>query len=106
MPIAKIGCDLFEYKGKDYLIIIDYYSKWIEFEPMKNKTSREVINKWTETFARFGIPGTVISDNVPFNSTECREFAEKWGFKIITSSPLYPKSNGLAERADKLLKTF
>ena len=38
---------------------------------------------------------------MPFGSFEMKLFAEKWNFKIETSSPFYPKSNGLAEKAVK-----
>lgn len=30
IPFNKIACDICEYAGKDYLIIQDYYSKWLE----------------------------------------------------------------------------
>jgi len=33
-----------------------------------------------------------------------REFASSYGFDPVTSSPLYPQSNGLAERTIKIVK--
>jgi len=33
-----------------------------------------------------------------------REFASSYGFDIVTSSPLYPQSNGLADRTIKTVK--
>ena len=29
-PWAEIGTDIFEFKGELYLILADYYSKWID----------------------------------------------------------------------------
>lgn len=102
----KIGCDICEFKGKNYLVLIDYYSKWIECKQMKNKTSREVISIWIDIFSHFGIPKEIIADNQPFNSFECRQFSIKLDFNINTSSPRYPRSNGLAERAVGIMKNI
>ncbi|TWW55966.1 hypothetical protein D4764_09G0010160 [Takifugu flavidus] len=41
-----------------------------------------------------------MTDNAAyFTSRDFQEFARKWDFCHITSSPQYPQSNGLAERA-------
>jgi len=55
-------------------------------------------------FARHGIPSEVMADNMPFASAAMQRFAASWNFRIITSSPLYPKSNGMAERAIQTVK--
>ncbi|KAK9513146.1 hypothetical protein VZT92_026707 [Zoarces viviparus] len=58
-------------------------------------------------FARFGIPQTVISDNgLCYSSQEFRGFAHAWDFEHITSSPLYPQSNGLAEKTVQTVKAL
>ncbi|KAK9739294.1 hypothetical protein QE152_g9062 [Popillia japonica] len=36
---------------------------------------------------------------MPFGSTEFQIFCRNWNIKSITSSPLYPRANGLAEKA-------
>ena len=47
----------------------------------------------------------VMSDNGPqFSSQEFAEFATRYHFKHITSSPLYPTSNGQAERSVQTVK--
>ena len=38
-PAAKIGVDLFEIKGTNYLVIVDYYSNFIEIDYLSTKTT-------------------------------------------------------------------
>ena len=107
-PFQKIGMDIGEYQQKIFLAVEDYYSRWLEIIPLKTKTTTEIIKQLKILFSNFGIPEVIRSDNNPFSSAEMNEFAKAWGFKIITSSPHYPKSNGLSEKgigiAKKLIK--
>uniref|UniRef100_A0A3P8VXA7 Integrase catalytic domain-containing protein n=1 Tax=Cynoglossus semilaevis TaxID=244447 RepID=A0A3P8VXA7_CYNSE len=54
-------------------------------------------------FARHGVPCELISDNSPQFASSA-DFAKEWGFQHITSSPHYPRSNGLAESSVKVVK--
>uniref|UniRef100_A0A1B6FC63 RNA-directed DNA polymerase n=1 Tax=Cuerna arida TaxID=1464854 RepID=A0A1B6FC63_9HEMI len=105
-PFAKIAADIAEINGVNYLIVIDYFSRWLEVYQTNNKNSSTIIKKFKEIFSRFGIPQTLIADNMPFNSSEMQQFAKEWKFSIITSSPYYPKSNGLAEKAVGIFKNM
>ena len=95
----KLGSDLFEHKEKTYLLVVDYYSKYIETSLLQDKTAGTVIMHMKSIFARHGIPEELVSDNMPYNSREFKDFASSWGFKLTTSSPTYAQSNGLSERA-------
>ncbi len=55
-------------------------------------------------FACQGIPEILIADNMPFGAHEFRKFANEWNFQLVTSSPRYPQSNGLAEKYVGILK--
>ena len=104
-PWEVLGADLFQFDNENYLVVIDYYSKWIEAVPVRTQTSGSVIRALKHIFAMFGYPDIIRSDNGPcFNCKEFREFAKSCLFTLNTSSPHYPPSNGLAESAVKTVK--
>lgn len=103
-PFEKIGCDHCQIGKDDFLIITDYYSKWIEILPVKSKQASEVIENLKNVFSTHGIPKVVICDNMPFGSNKMYELSRKWNFKIFSSSPHYPRSNGQAEKAVGIAK--
>lgn len=104
-PWAKIGTDLCSFDGKDYLVTVDYFSNFWEIDFLETTKPKTVIRKLRALFARYGIPDTVISDNGPhFSCKEFEEFAKRWEFEHVTSSPTYPQSNGKAEQAVKTVK--
>lgn len=97
-PFQKIGLDIMEFAKKDYLVLCDYYSKFLDIIPLKNKTAAEVIHRLKDVFSIHGLPKKIIADNMPFNSFSFQQFCASIDCNIITSSPHYPRSNGLAER--------
>ena len=103
-PWEKVGIDYFTLAGKDYLLIVDYFSKYPEVLQMNSKTADATIAKMKSIFARHGIPNTVVADNMPFGSKAFQQFAKEWGFNVVTSSPTYPQSNGLVERNVQTIK--
>ena len=72
-PWAKVGVDLFTYRGRNYLIYVDYYSSFWEIDPLDNTTSGAVEQKLKSQFARHGIPET----SVQFTSTELKKFSRQ-----------------------------
>lgn len=104
---SKIGVDLCHYRDKIFLIVVDYYSKFIEVIELQSMTSTTVIDQLQIVFSRQGIPNTVMSDNGPeFSSESFKLFSEMWKFQHTTSSPRYPQSNGQVERAVQTVKTM
>ena len=94
---------MFTWNSQDFIIIVDYYSRYFEMEKFTSCTSSAVITKCKASFARHGIPDTVVSNNgLCYSSIEFRLFADKWDFKHVTSC--YPQSNGLAERTVQTAK--
>ena len=103
-PWQRVGADIFTLYGRDYLLVVDYYSKFPEICHLHAKTASEVIVNLKSIFSRNGIPEEVVADNMPFGSREFQHFAVDWNFSITTSSPNYPKSNGQAEPAIQTVK--
>ena len=103
-PWSKLGADIFTYGSNDHLVVVDYFSKYPEVVSLPDKTAATVIRKLETIFSRHGVPGIFMSDNMPFASREMKQFANEWGFKLITSSPTYPRSNGLSERYVQTVK--
>ena len=65
---------------------------------MTSKTAKATVKMMRQIFSRHGIPNTLVADNMPFNSKAFKQFAKEWDFSVVTSSPNYAQSNGLAER--------
>ena len=105
LPYEHVAADLFECQGKHYLCVQDYYSRYFEVERLYSTRASFVIKKMKGIFTRHGLPIKVVTDNGPqFACTEFAEFAKEYKFTHITSSPHYPQSNGLAEKAVQTLK--
>ncbi|UYV63094.1 hypothetical protein LAZ67_2003108, partial [Cordylochernes scorpioides] len=107
LPWEIVAADIFSIKGKNYLLITDNYSGFIDFKEMKTLNSAETIEFLKKWFNVHGIPRLLETDNGPnFTSRDFKDFQKKWLFDHQTSSPLYPKSNGLAERAVQTAKNL
>ncbi|CAC5421137.1 unnamed protein product [Mytilus coruscus] len=99
LPWMTVGTDIFYWNNNNYLIIVDYYSRYFEIAKLENIRASCVITHMKSVFARHGIPSTVRSDSgSQYVSAEFRQFAESWGFTHTVSSPHYQQSNGLAEK--------
>lgn len=104
-PWQRVGMDLFVWKGHTYLLVVDYYSRWIEIAHLREPTATVVVEHCKSIFARYGIPEAVVSDNgFQFTSYDFKRFSNYYGFTHLRSSPLHPQSNGEAERAVKTVK--
>lgn len=106
LPWQKIGIDLFEFQRKVYMLVVDYYSKYIEIALLNSGfSSKKLTTELKSIFARHGIPKILVSDNgPPFSSSEFNYFCKTWNIEHVLSSPYTPRSNGLAERSVQTIK--
>lgn len=96
-PWQKIAVDLCEFKKQNYLVISDYFSRFLEILHLTKTTSSQVVSGLKATFACYGIPEVLVNDNGPqLASVEMKDFSKEYDFAHFTSSPHFPQSNGQA----------
>ena len=105
-PWAKIGIDILDFQNKSYVVAMDYYSKWIEYDQISKKSAHEVISWCHKTFASYGFPITIISDNNPFSSREFTAYLAENDIQLVTSSPHYSQGHALAETGVKIVENI
>lgn len=92
-------------EGKMFLLIMDAHTKWMEVHMTNTSTSSVTIELLRKSFASFGLPDVIVSDNATtFTSEEFAEFCKKNGVRHIRTPPYHPASNGLVERAVQTFK--
>ena len=86
------------------LIVVDYFSKFIEVNYLASLTAAETMRSLRSVFTR---PEIVRSDNGPqYDTAEFAKFAKDWEFKHVTSSLFCAQSNGETERALQTAKNL
>ena len=106
-PWSKIAADHFEFKGEHYLILVGYYSDWIEFDKMRDQTAAETIALLLKQFSRWGHPDEIVTDGGKnFDSKEFSQFCSRKQIKHTKFSPHHDQSNGKAESAVKIVKSI
>ncbi|CAM1297925.1 Uncharacterised protein r2_g721 [Pycnogonum litorale] len=104
-PWQRVHLDYGSFNGRDFLILVDAGSKWIEAEFVKSTSSESTLRLLFSWFSRFGMPEAVHTDGGPqFTSAEFRDKMRDWNIRHTVSSPYHPQSNGMAERAVRIVK--
>ena len=104
-PWERVHLDFFTLHAKNFLIVVDAHSKWIECYPMSSTNSDAVIMKLYELFSRFGLVHTLVTDNATnFTSNQFNNFCISNNIKHVTIAPYHPASNGQAENTVKTVK--
>jgi len=92
---------------KFLLVAVDYFTKWIEVEPLAKITVRQIQSfVWKSIVCDFGIPHTIITNNGrQFTDKKLAEFYTSLGIRHKTSSVEHPQTNGQTEFANKVILT-
>ena len=104
-PWQQISVDLLEISsGNHLLVVVDFYSRWIEAVLLKKTDAQHVIRSTEATFRTHGLPVTVHSDNgPPFASMEFEGFLEYLGIEHKKGVPYWPQSNGEVKRCNETI---
>ena len=84
-PWQREVVDLCSSQGKDYkvVVVVDYYSRWIDILQLRNTISAAYIAKLNDIFAKFGIPIELVTDDAAqFSSSDYKSFAEQNGLHL------------------------
>jgi hypothetical protein len=88
------------------LVVLDAFSKFVVFYPVRTITSR-VVRECLERrfFSAYGTPKSVVTDNARvFCCKNFKDMCFKWRVQHITTTPYYPQAS-LAERVNRNLKS-
>ena len=104
-PWQVLGSDLFQIAGANYLLNVDYYSKWVNVTKLTDLSGKSVVDEFRKQLSEYGQPAVIRSDNGPqYTSREFRDFTRQNGIQHVTSSPGFPRSNGQVERSVQTVK--
>lgn len=88
--------------GETLLVIVDYYSRYLEVVEMSSITTESTIRELLTVFSRYGVPDVLRADNGPqFSSDEFRVFCTEYGIKLESTIPYWPQMNGEVERQNR-----
>ena len=111
-PLERVGIDLTDMvagqQGNRYVLtILDHYSRFVKFIPLKNKTSQNVVTALESYVADFGPPQSLVSDNGgEFLSTPYQAFLTRHHITAHYTTPYNPRGNSTTERIHRPLKTI
>ena len=95
-------------QGNEYiLVMIDYFSRWVEALPIPNITAvtvaRAFVNHWV---SRYGAPEHLHSDQgSQFEAAVFQEMCKLLGVRKTRTTPYHPQGNGCVERVNRTLKS-
>lgn len=90
--------------GDYLLVIVDEFSRYPIVYVVRNTSAETIMPLLDQTFAMFGYPETIKSDNgPPYQSYVWKKFLEERGIQCRRITPLWPQANAQAENFNKPL---
>ena len=107
IPWVKLATDIFTFNNQNYLLIVDYMSRFPVIRHLSNMTAKMVAEHMKAIFSELGIPNTLVSDNGPcYTGDQFKKTMSHLGIMHITTSPHHHQSNGLAEGYVRIIKNL
>ena len=90
--------------GEYLLVVVDYFSRWMEVDVLLCTTSAAIIKCLDSHFARYGVPVGLRTDNGSnLVSEEMENYLEEMSIVHHRNTPLWPRANGEVERQNRSL---
>ena len=109
-PWKQVGIDITSLTptsdGYKYIIVmVDYFTKWIEAKPLLDKTAKSSAIFIYETICRHCVPRIQINDQGrEFVNSLSRELHNLTGIEQHITSAYHPQANGLVERNNRTIQ--
>ena len=98
-PWEKLGSDIFQFNGANYLIIVDYYSRFPVIRALSNISASTISSHFTSVFAEYGLPSHLTADfGSQYVSELFKRKCDESGVTLTFSSPYHHQTNGVAEK--------
>ena len=111
-PLERLGIDITDmvagtHNFRYVLTVVDHYSRFVKFFPLKNKNTNTVVEELGRYVADFGAPKAILSDNGgEFVSRQYQDFCRRHHITYYYTTPYNPRGNGITERLHRSLKTI
>jgi len=94
--------------GEHLLVLVDYYSRWMEVDVIRTTSSKTIIHCLDAQFARHGLPKGLRTDNGSnLVSKEVEDYLNEMGIEHRYTTPLWPRADGEVEKQNRsLLKSM
>lgn len=99
-PWEKLGTDIFDYEGKKYLMLVDYFSRYFIVRHLPDIRAQTICSQFANVFTEMGMPRNIIADfGTQYTSEQFKKKCSDMNINITYSSPYHHQTNSAAERA-------
>ena len=113
VPFYMVGVDIIgplkttRFGNRYILVLIDYFTKYVEALPMRNMETVTVVRCLEEIFSRHGMPSIMLTDQgANFQSALMRSVCNVFNIEQRRTTAYHPQTDGLCERVNKTLKAL
>jgi hypothetical protein len=87
------------------VVAVDYFTKWVEVEPLVNITSKSIERfLWKNVICSYGVPHAFVTGNgKQFDCEPFRKWCSELHIRNYFSSPGHPQANGQVEVTNKTI---
>jgi hypothetical protein len=103
-PMQQVSSDLFEEKGKHYIVLVDRFSGYTWVKLLRSLATAAITRVLDGWFLEFGYPRHCLTDGGPQFRSEFTTYCTDNFITHSISSAHFHQSNGLAESAVKNMK--